>query len=401
MSFDQQLQTLVAGTHQVTTEPELRAKLESAAAAGRPLRIKLGLDPTAPDLHLGHSVVLKKVRQFQDLGHRAVVIVGDYTARVGDPTGQNATRPILSDEQIEANARTYFEQAGLIVDTSEAKLEIRPNSEWLGKLSFADVIRLCSKMTVARMLERDTFERRHVAGVPIGIHEMLYPLMQGYDSIVVEADVELGGTDQTFNNLVGRTLQRDAGQEPQVVMILPILVGTDGVEKMSKSKGNHVGLLDPPEEKFAKTMSIPDEAMANWYELLTDVPAADAAAAIRAEPMEAKKRLAMHVVAEYHTPDAAAAARTEWEKVHSQRELPEDIPEFAVPADLLEADGRVFLPNLMKAARLAASTSAARRLIDGGGVRVNEQVVTMDAARIAPVPGTVIQVGRRKFVRLK
>ena len=400
MNIDEQVQTLAANAHQVTTVEELKKKLESAVADGRQLRIKLGLDPTAPDLHLGHSVVLKKVRQFQDMGHRAVVIVGDYTARVGDPTGRNATRPILSDEQIEANARTYVEQAGLIVQTGDAMLEIRPNSEWLSTLSFADVIRLCSKMTVARMMERDTFENRFKKGVPIGIHELLYPLMQGYDSVAVEADVELGGTDQTFNNLVGRNLQRDAGQEPQVVMIMPILVGTDGVEKMSKSKGNHVALLDTPDEKFAKTMSIPDEAMANWYELLTDIAPAEYNRWIETDPMEAKKQLAGWIVAEYHDEKPAAAARGEWERVHSQRELPDDIPEFPIPIDLVR-DGKLFLPILMKAAGLCSSTSEGRRLVEGGGVRVNGEAVSMATAAIAPVNGTIIQVGRRKFVRLR
>ena len=263
-----QLDLLRRGAVQIFTEDELLAKLARAIHAKRPLRIKLGMDPTAPDIHLGHTVVMGKMRQFQDLGHKAVLIIGDYTARVGDPTGANHTRPVLSEEQIKANAKTYFEQAGKVLDTTPEKLELRYNSEWLAKLTFADVLKLAARMTVARMLERDTFEKRYRAGDPIGVHEFLYPLMQGHDSIAIQADVELGGTDQTFNCLAGRELQRYAGQEPQVVITMPLLVGLDGTEKMSKSKGNYVGVTDPPNEMFGKLMSIPDSLMENYFTLL-------------------------------------------------------------------------------------------------------------------------------------
>src|ERR1022692_1455597 len=266
-TLDQQLALLLHGTDKVYSPDELKKRLEYAARNGRPLRVKLGLDPTAPDLHLGHSVVLRKLRQFQDLGHKAVLIIGDYTALIGDPTGQNKTRPMLSDADIERNAKTYFEQAGRILDTAPDKLEIRRNGEWLAKMNFADVLRLASQMSVARMLERDTFEKRFKADVTIGIHEFLYPLMLGHDSVMIQADVELGA-DQLFNNLVGRDLQRDAGQEPQIVMILPILEGLDGVEKMSKSKGNYIGITESPKDMFGKTMSIGDELMWRWYALL-------------------------------------------------------------------------------------------------------------------------------------
>ncbi len=265
LSLAEQVQALKRGAVDLYTEKELATRLEKVAAQGRVLRVKLGLDPTSPDIHLGHTVVLRKMRQFQDLGHKAVLIIGDYTARIGDPTGQNTTRPMLNAEQIQANAETYFKQAGKILDTREEKLEVRYNSEWLGKLDLADMIKLTSSMTVAQMLERDTFEIRYKKGEPIGIHEFLYPLMQGYDSVMIKSDVELGGTDQTFNNLVGRDLQKQEGQPPQIVLTMPILVGLDGVEKMSKSKNNYIGVTDEPNDMFGKVMSISDEMMENYY----------------------------------------------------------------------------------------------------------------------------------------
>ena len=268
----EQLKQLSRGTVEVFTQAELAQRLTEAAKAGRQMRIKLGLDPTSPDIHLGHTVVLRKMRQFQDLGHKAVLIIGDYTARIGDPTGQNTTRPMLSPEQIERNAKTYFEQAGKILDTDPDKLEVRHNSEWLADLRLADTIRLAGTMTVARMLERDTFEIRYKRGDPIGVHEFLYPLMQGYDSVMIRSDVELGGTDQTFNNLVGRDLQRLNNQPPQIVITMPILVGLDGKDKMSKSKGNYVGVTDAPADMFGKIMSISDAMMENYFTLLTDLP---------------------------------------------------------------------------------------------------------------------------------
>lgn len=383
MNAEQQLELLVAGCETVVTREELLKKLQT----GRPLRVKLGCDPTAPDLHLGHSVVLRKLRQFQDLGHKAVLIIGDYTARVGDPTGQNKTRPMLSPDDIERNARTYFEQAGKILDTAPDKLEIRRNSEWLAKMTFADVIRLTGKMTVARMLERDTFEKRHKAGEPIGVHEFLYPLMQGYDSVVIKADVELGGTDQTFNNLVGRDLQRDAGQEPQVVMILPILEGLDGVEKMSKSKGNYIGLNDPPKDMFGKTMSISDELMARWYaRLLGKKP--------EGHPMQAKKALARALVEQYHGPEAARRAAEDWDKQFSKHDYRDVAETLTVPA------GQIWIVELIEKTGRFKSRSEIRRVIQQGGVTLDGQKITDDKARVTVCDGQILKAGKLVVVKL-
>lgn len=391
-SADAQLKALLRGVERVYSEEELRRKL----AEGRPLRVKLGADPTAPDLHLGHSVVLGKLRQFQDFGHKAILIIGDYTARIGDPTGQNATRPMLSPEQIERNARTYFEQAGKILDSSPEKLEIRRNSEWLAKMSFADVIRLASRMTVARMLERDTFEARHRTGEPIGVHEFLYPLMQGRDSVAIRADVELGGTDQTFNNLVGRELQRDDGQAPQVVMILPILEGLDGVEKMSKSKGNYIGVAEPAGEIFGKTMSISDELMWRWHGLLLGTAEADLAAQRAGHPMEAKKALAEALAARFAGAEAARAARRDFEKKFSSRNPAEaDLAELRL--DLSRAWNG---PDLAAASGVASSRSEARRLAEQGGVELDGVRLADLKTPARPRDGSVLRVGKKRFFRI-
>ncbi|HUI07614.1 MAG TPA: tyrosine--tRNA ligase [Verrucomicrobiae bacterium] len=382
-SADEQLKLLEQGIETLVTRDELKKKLEQ----NRPLRVKLGCDPTAPDLHLGHSVVLRKLRQFQDLGHKAVLIIGDYTALVGDPSGQNKTRPMLSEAQIEKNARTYFEQAGKILDTAANKLEIRRNSEWLGKMNLADVLRLASQMTVARMMERDTFEKRYKADVPIGVHEFLYPLMQGHDSVMIKSDVELGGTDQTFNNLVGRDLQRDAGQEPQVVMILPILEGLDGIEKMSKSKGNYIGLNDSPKDMFGKTMSISDELMARWYALLLGRKP-------EGHPMEAKKILAQAIVAQYHGPAAADQARDEFEKQFSKKDLAEVAESLSVPA------GEIWIVELVEKTGKFKSRSEIRRLIQGGGVSVDGQKISDEKGRVAVRDGMILKVGKLIVAKL-
>ncbi len=383
-SPEQQLELLTAGCETVVTRDELLKKLQT----GRPLRVKLGCDPTAPDLHLGHSVVLRKLRQFQDLGHRAVLIIGDYTALIGDPTGQNKTRPMLSAAEIEQNAKTYLEQAGKILDVAPDKLEIRRNSEWLATLSFADVIRLASKMTVARMLERDTFQKRHKAGEPISLHEFLYPLMQGYDSVKTHADVELGGSDQTFNNLVGRDLQRDAGQEPQVVMTLPLLEGTDGVEKMSKSKGNYIGLNDPPKDMFGKTMSISDELMARWYALLLGKKP-------EGHPMQAKKALARALVEQYHGPEAARRAAEDWDKQFSQQDYQAVADTLTVPA------GEIWIVELIEKTGRFKSRSEIRRLIQQGGVTLDGQKITDDKARLAVHTGQILKAGKLVVVKLQ
>ena len=392
-----QVLTLSRGCEALYTQQELQARLAEAAASGRQLRVKLGLDPTAPDIHLGHTVVLRKMRQFQDLGHKAVLIIGDYTARIGDPSGVNKTRPVLSPEMIDANARTYFEQAGKILDTSAAKLEVRPNSEWLQKLTFAEVLKLAAQMTVARMMERDTFEKRWQANIPIGVHEFLYPLMQGYDSVCVQADVELGGSDQTFNNLVGRQLQENAGQRPQLVIIMPILVGLDGVEKMSKSKGNYIGVTESPKDMFGKVMSIPDTLMANYFTLLTDLPKAEIdtlTSADKTHPRTAKVTLGKMIVTQFHGPAAADEAAAEFDRVFSQKQVPTDMPEIKAPA------AKMNIVALVVAAGFAKSNSDARRLVEQSAVSLDDAKITDPKADVELKSGQVLQVGKRRFGRI-
>ncbi|MGB2822298.1 MAG: tyrosine--tRNA ligase, partial [Phycisphaerae bacterium] len=394
--LQRQISQLTRGCEGLYTQAELQQRLIHAADSGRRLRIKLGLDPTAPDIHLGHTVVLRKVRQFQDLGHKAVIIIGDYTARIGDPSGMSRTRPVLLREQIDAHAATYIEQAGLVLDTSPGKLEMRKNSEWLAGLNLADILRLTSQMTVARMMERDTFERRYRDGVPIGIHEFLYPLMQGYDSVCIRADVELGGTDQTFNNLVGRQLQANAGQPPQIVMIMPILVGLDGVEKMSKSLGNYIAVTDEPNDMFGKVMSIPDKLMSNYFTLLTELGPEEIDALLdpdQMHPRDAKVRLGKLIVEEYHGPGAAEAAAAEFDRVFSQGDVPTDMPEVAVP-------GRpIAIVDLIVGAGLAESNSKARRLVEQNAVSIDGAKVTDINAEVTPAAGQVLKVGKRRFAR--
>ncbi len=389
---------LKRGTVEIFSEGELAEKLAEAAKTGSQLRVKLGLDPTSPDIHLGHTVVLRKMRQFQDLGHRAVLIIGDYTARIGDPSGQDTTRPMLSPQHIERNAKTYFEQAGKILDTSSDKLEIRYNSEWLADLRLADIIKLASSMTVARMLERDIFELRYKGGDPIGIHEFLYPLMQGYDSVMVESDVELGGTDQTFNNLVGRDLQRIAGQSPQVVITTPILVGLDGKEKMSKSKGNYIGVTDRPNDMFGKVMSISDEMMENYFTLLTDLATqriSDLVDRDKTHPKEAKVLLGKRIVTDFYDEDAAEAAAAHFEKVFAQKQLPDDIPEVVI------TDSAVSFKQLLLTCKLVQTGGEAKRMVAQGAVTIDGKKVTDPSAQISPKTGMVVQVGKRKFAKLK
>jgi tyrosyl-tRNA synthetase len=394
----QQLEMLLGGCQSIYTREGLAERLMASAAQNRPLRVKLGLDPTAPDIHLGHTVVLRKMRQFQDLGHKAVLIIGDYTSRIGDPSGVNKTRPVLTLEQIEINSKTYFDQAGKILDTSPDKLEVRHNSEWLEKLNFADILNLASQMTVARMMERDTFEQRYKAGVPIGVHEFLYPLMQGYDSICIEADVELGGTDQTFNNLVGRDLQRTRGQTPQVVLIMPILAGLDGRDKMSKSKGNYIGITDEPDDMFGKVMSIPDDLMAGYFALLTDLPDKQIDAMVdpgKTHLRQAKAELGRMIVTRYHSRAAAEAAAAEFDRVFSQKEMPSDMPEIRVPG------GTVGIVDLIVAARFAKSKGEARRLVKQNAVSIDNRRITDTEANIEVSDGQVLKVGKRRFGRLK
>ena len=397
MNVDQQMELLLRGAESCYSAEELAHRLAESGKTGKPLRIKLGMDPTAPDIHLGHSVVLRKLRQFQDLGHKAVLIIGDYTARVGDPTGQNTTRPMLSPEQIKANAVTYFDQAGKILDVSPAKCEIRYNSEWLAKLSFADVLRLAGRMTVARMLERDTFALRYKDNVPIGVHEFLYPLMQAYDSVCIDADVELGGTDQTFNNLCGRDIQRAYGKKPQVVLITPILVGLDGTEKMSKSKGNYVGLTDDANNMFGKVMSIPDNLMPNYFTLLTDLPAEEIRTLTdpnKTHPRQAKAELGRRIVAAYHGADAAAAAAAEFDRVFTRRQNPTDMPCAIIPLSPTTAT------DLIVSFHFTESKSQARRWILQNAVSLDGVKITDPNAKLELTDGQVLRVGPLRFGKL-
>jgi tyrosyl-tRNA synthetase len=362
--------------------------LEARLGAGRPLRVKLGLDPTASDLHLGHTVVLQKLCEFQDAGHTVVLIVGDYTARVGDPSGRSATRPILSGEEIDAHAQTYVDQAGKVLRTDE-RFELRRNSEWLD-MPAEDLFRLARVPTVAQLLERDDFSKRWDAREPISLLELLYPVLQGYDSVAVRSDLELGGTDQTFNLLMGRAIQTAYGQPPQSVMTMPLLPGTDGVQKMSKSVGNHIGITEPPEEMYGKTMSVPDSALAVWYDLLLGRPLPEGA-----PPRDAKRELARSLVGRFHDAAAAEAAEAAFDRLFVARRLPEDIEEAVVPAN-----GAVHLPALISEL-FGGSRSDARRTIEGGGVKLDGEAVTALDLPASTLDGRVLQVGKRRFRRLR
>ncbi|MFZ5641753.1 MAG: tyrosine--tRNA ligase [Bacillota bacterium] len=401
--LEKQLAVIKRGTVEIVPENELVEKLKKSITENRPLNIKLGLDPTAPDIHLGHTVVLQKLRQFQDLGHNVTIILGDYTARIGDPTGKSETRKQLSEEQVLANARTYEEQIFKILDRDRTK--VRFNSEWLAPMTFADVITLAAKYTVARMLERDDFAKRFGNEMPISIHEFFYPLMQGYDSVALEADVELGGTDQKFNLLMGRHLQKEYGQEPQVALMMPILEGLDGVQKMSKSLGNYIGITESPREMYGKTMSIADELMVRYFELVTPVSMEE----IRGietglkdgslHPRDVKMRLAREIVTIYHGPEAAARAEEEFKNIFQKKELPDEIPEYAVnPAEL--EDGEIWLPKLMVLAKMAGSTSEGRRLVQQGAVKIDDNKFDDPNGKIVPQNGMIIKAGKRKFVKL-
>jgi len=397
-SAEKQMEILKRGAVEVTTEEELAKKLARSAAARAPLRVKLGVDPTSPDIHLGHTVVLRKLRQFQDCGHTAVLIIGDYTALVGDPSGANKTRPILSEDEVKANAKTYFDQVDGIIDVGRA--QIVRNGDWFRKLAFKDVIELASKMTVARMMERDDFAKRWAAHQPISIHELLYPLMQGYDSLMVKADVELGGTDQTFNLLVGRQLQKDMGLEPQVALTMPILVGLDGKEKMSKSKGNYIGVRDAAGDMFGKVMSIADDLMTNYFQLLTNVPEAEYRELLALpNPRDAKFRLARMIAETFHGAKAAKAAADEFERVFSRRQAPQDMPEISIARAALDG-GRIWIVGLITAAGFAPSNSEARRLVAQGAVTLDEKRIDDAAAQVDILGGEILKVGKRRFGRV-
>lgn len=385
------------GVSEIIQEDSLVEKLEKSIKLNKPLTIKLGCDPSRPDLHLGHSVVLRKLRHFQDLGHEAVLIIGDFTGMIGDPSGKSKTRPSLTLEETRKNGQTYFEQATKILSTKNIKMLY--NSEWLSKMTFAEVIILASKYTVARMLERDDFEKRYREGEPISIHEFLYPLAQAMDSVAIKADVELGGTDQKFNLLVGRDIQREFGQEPQIAITMPILTGIDGVEKMSKSLDNYIGITDPPGEMYGKTLSIPDELIYDYFLLTTDIPDSELKfikEEIRTKPRDAKRLLARTLVKMYWSAEAALQAEAEFDRLFVKKELPEIIDEFILNTN----DKEINIVNLLFDTKLVNSKSEARRLIEQGGVSIDGNRIN-DVNENVPLEDTfVIKVGKRKFLKI-
>ena len=394
--IEAQLAELARGTEEILPRDGLAARL----AEGRALRVKAGFDPTAPDLHLGHTVLVNKMRQFQDFGHEVVFLIGDFTGMIGDPSGKNATRPPLSEDEIRANAETYAAQIFKILDRERTRVEF--NAAWMGKLGAAGMIRLAAQHTVARMLERDDFSKRHARGQPIGIHEFLYPLVQGYDSVALAADVELGGTDQKFNLLVGRQLQQDAGQAPQVVMTMPLLAGLDGVAKMSKSKGNYIGITEAPGEMFGKIMKISDETMWRYYELLScrsldDIASLKASVAAGANPRDAKFALGREIVARFHDEAAAERAQAAFVAQFQQRAIPEDMPDLTLET----RGGSISIAHLLKGAALVPSTSEALRMIRQGAVRIDGARIEDRGLEIEKGSIAVYQVGRRRFARVR
>ncbi|HSZ55043.1 MAG TPA: tyrosine--tRNA ligase [Tepidisphaeraceae bacterium] len=391
-TIDEQIRLLSRRAERILTEQDLRKKLQHSVATGKPLRIKFGMDPTAPDITLGHAVPLRVIRQFQEWGHKAVLIIGDYTARVGDPTGRNKTRPQLSGEEIDSNARTYVDQLGKILLSDPEKLEVRSNGEWLAKMGLVDIIRLASRKTVAQVLTREDFAKRYAEGVDIRLHEILYPLLQGWDSVMIDADVEMGGSDQLFNNLVGREFQQEDGKEGQVVLVTPLLVGTDGKDKMSKSKGNYIAVTDPPGGQsgmFGKVMRLPDELMESYYALLTDLPDDEFLPLIRSKPRDAKVNLARLIISWLHSPQAAHAAEEEWNRIQKGQGIPQDTPEISVGTAPIKPAA------LLVKAGLASSNSEAIRKIKEGAVEIDGQKLTDPQKEITISSPVVARLGRR------
>ncbi|WP_372007873.1 tyrosine--tRNA ligase [Paenibacillus chitinolyticus] len=401
---ERQVEILRRGAVEIVPEEELKLKIAESLADNRPLKIKLGLDPSAPDIHVGHTVVLHKLRQFQELGHHVQLLIGDFTGRIGDPTGKSETRKQLTEEDVKRNAETYKKQIFKILDPEQTT--VCYNSEWLSPLTFADVVELSAKLTVARVLERDDFSKRYTSGQPIHVHEFFYPLMQGYDSVALKCDVELGGTDQKFNLLMGRTLQKEYGVPAQVAIMMPLLEGLDGVNKMSKSLGNYIGIDEAPNEIYGKAMSVPDELMLKYYELATDL-SHDELSALRTgiedgsvHPRDAKMRLAATFVRMYHGEEAASEAERHFVTVFQQRALPDDIEEVELAAGELE-DGGIRLVKLLVTLGLQATNGEAKRSIQQGGVRLNEEKVTDLNASVEVKDGDILQVGKRKFAKIK
>jgi len=399
--FKEQYELISRGAIDILPEGEFEERLKKSIAENKPLRVKQGFDPTAPDIHLGHTVGIRKLKQFQDLGHQVVLIIGDYTGLVGDPSGRSATRPQLAYDEVMANAETYQKQFFKILDKS--KTEIHYNGEWFSKMNFQEVMTLASKFTVARMLERDDFEKRYKSGSPISIHELFYPLMQAYDSVAIKADVEIGATEQIFNLLTGREIQQDYGVEPQLVLTMPVLVGLDGHQRMSKSLGNYIGIDESPKDIFGKVMSIPDNMIYSYFELVTDV-SMNRLAEIKmqleetsANPMNIKKELGETLVTMYHSAEAGKKAKEEFERVFSRHELPHEIPEF----DCSSYEGQVWIVKIMTDSKLAKSNSEARRLIKGGGVSIDGEKVGDENLELDVKNGMLLKVGKRRFLKLK
>lgn len=398
--IERQLNILKRGVVEIVPEHGLREKITQSVVEGRPLKIKLGLDPTAPDIHIGHTVVINKLRQFQELGHTIQLLIGDFTAQVGDPTGKSETRKQLTEEEVKENAKTYIKQYGKLLDMD--KTELVYNSSWLARLTFADVVRLASTITVARMLERDDFEKRYKSEQPISIHEFFYPLMQGYDSVALECDVELGGTDQKFNLLMGRHLQKEYGKPQQIAIMTPLLEGLDGVQKMSKSLGNYIGIDDAPNEMYGKAMSIPDELMIKYLELTTNVPLDEIQeldAGLKegnVHPRDVKMKLAKTLVNMYHGTDAAEEAEQHFKTVFQQRALPQDIPEHE-----WKGQQSVTIVDLIAELGLVPSKGEGRRMVQQGAVKINEEKVQDIHAEIIVESGMIVQVGKRKFAKMK
>lgn len=400
-SVEEQLEIIRRGAVEVLVESELEEKLKESVETGTPLRIKAGFDPTAPDLHVGHTVLIQKLKQFQDLGHEVLFLIGDFTGMIGDPTGKNETRKPLTREQVLDNAQSYKEQVFKILDPEKTKVVF--NSSWMGQMSASDLIGLASRHTVARMLERDDFNKRFSGQQPIAIHEFLYPLVQGYDSVALKADVELGGTDQKFNLLVGRELQKQWGQKPQCVLTMPLLEGLDGVNKMSKSLDNYIGITEPPKDIYGKAMSVSDQLMLRYYELLSDIDLAtlkrvkDGVAGVEGgmHPMEAKKALAAELVARFHGAAAAEEAASQFNQQFQKGQLPDDMPEIVLPAT-----EEVWVCRLLTDAGLTSSNGEARRLIKQGGLKINGEKVVDEQLQVAPVGEYIVQAGKRRFARI-
>jgi len=401
--FKEQLKILLSGTEEVLPLDEFEFKLKRSIEKNKPLVVKYGVDPTSPDLHIGHAIPLRKLRQFQELGHKVILLVGDFTARIGDPSQKSVTRPQLSEKEVRLNAKTYTKQAFKILD--EKSTIIDHNSRWFGKMNFEEILKISANFTIARLLERDDFYKRYQENIPIGLHEFFYPVMQGYDSVMLKADVELGGTDQKFNMLTGRNLQKTYGQEPQAIITLPILEGTDGVQKMSKSLGNHVGVTDSPKDMFGKIMSIPDEIMIKYFRLATSLSEKEIEVIEEGlkggslHPAKIKRRLAEEIVSQYHGKKAAEDAKEEFDIIFKEKSLPSDIPEAVLLPELFK-DNRIWIVKLLTHVGLAETNGEARRLIKQGGVKLNAEIIKSADIDVEIKNGDILQVGKRRFAKL-